>query len=132
MEHEKLDKKVRGPLLTRLHIEYGLAPVPVEGNNELSENVNVKQEDFIDGDINDVQHKLELNSDACSPQSKKLKTYHEYKNFLSPCQGRGRSPKQSPCSSPSSGGRCLHSPEDRMKTKADEKFEKLGKQSGQL
>ena len=92
----------------------------------MSENVNVKQEDIIDGDINDVQHKLELDSDACSPQSKKLKTYHKYKTFLSPCQGRGRLPKQLPCSSPGSGGSHVCSPEGRMKTKADEKFEKLG------
>ena len=131
LECEKLDKKVRGPLLTRLCIEYGLAPVESEGNNALSENVSVKQEDFIDGDINDVWHKLELDSDACgSPQSKKLKTYHEYKSFLSPCQGRGRLPKQSPCSSPSagvgSGSSHVCSTEGRMKTKADEKFEKLG------
>ena len=87
LKHEKLDKKVRGPLLKRLHKEYSLAPVASEGNNELSENVIVKQEDFIDGDINDVQHKLELDSDCSgSPQSKKLKTYHEYKTFLSSCQ----------------------------------------------
>ena len=30
LEREKLDKKVRGPLLTRLCKEYGLAPVASE------------------------------------------------------------------------------------------------------
>ena len=94
LEHEKLDKKVRGPLLTRLRKEYGLSPVASVGRDESSENSSVKQEDFTDFDINDVQHKLELDSATCgSPQSKKLKMYHEYKPFLSPCQGRGRSPK---------------------------------------
>ena len=75
LECEKLDKKVRGPLLTRLCKEHSLAPVASEWKNESSENLSVKQEDFIDGDINDVRRKLELDSDACgSPQSKKLKT----------------------------------------------------------
>ena len=88
----------------------------------------IKNEEDVDDSMASTKSPIDLESSAwTSPPTKKLRTYDEYKTYLSPCKGRGQSPKHStpcgPCSSLLfSGNSRAWSVESKLRSKADEKL----------